>query len=165
MCSIYLPFWSTFFTNFLEDLLRNNADVIQKYYISQTCAISCTARSKRVDRYCSRIQPCRNSVITLLFTVALTLLMVIVLLRNSTCYYWDSHPLVMWVKNTATYFALFLILKTNSQEQTIFDKFVQKIFSFNYEKTDTLPPNNYSFDSMLTLLGQKWNSLVGFSLV
>ena len=72
-------------------------------------------------------------------------------------------PLVMWVKNTATYFALFLILM--SQEQTIFDKFVQKIFSFNYEKTDTLPPNNYSFDSMLTLLGQKWNSLVGFSLV
>ena len=125
MGSTYLPFWSTFFTNFLEDLLRNNADVIQKYYISQTCAISCTARSKRVDRYCSRIQPCRNSVITLLFTVALTLLMVIVLLRNSTCYYWDSHPLVMWVKNTAT-FALFLILK--SQEQNIFDKFVLKFF-------------------------------------
>ena len=85
--------------------------------------------------------------------------MVIVLLKNSTCYYWDNHLLV---KNTVTHFALFF----DTQEQTTyFGQFCLEKFSFNSKKTDTLPLNNVDFESVLMLLGQKWNSLVGFSLV
>ena len=58
-----------------------------------------------------------------------------------------------------------LVFDTQKSRTKYFRQICSEIFSFNYEKIDTLPPNNYSFDSMLTLLGQKWNSLVGFSLV